>query len=368
MTDRDRQAVHLDKIQGSLMGGAIGDALGYPVEFMSLNSIVQQYGSEGISAYKLNDFTKTALISDDTQMTLFTAAGLLAGAVDVGMEKLSERASDYVFCAYLNWMETQGYTVDKSHKLSWLSEVSDLYACRAPGNTCLSALQGRTVESSYATIAHPVNNSKGCGGVMRVAPIGLLFDKLSAQKVGAIAADIAAITHSHPLGYIPAAIMAHMIHTLVYGNGDLPTAIANALASAEEQYKNVPDMALMKSLLQQAVEFTVNDRSDAENIQILGQGWVAEEALAVAVYCALKYQDDFSKAMIAAVNHDGDSDSTGAITGNVLGALLGYRAIPECWKTDLELKDVILEIGEDLSIAHEGKGLARLSLKYCPPK
>ncbi|MBR5057195.1 MAG: ADP-ribosylglycohydrolase family protein, partial [Clostridiales bacterium] len=64
--------------------------------------------------------------------------------------------------------------------------------------------------------------------------------------------------------------------------------------------------------------------------------------------CALRHSDDFSSAIIAAVNHSGDSDSTGSITGNIVGALLGYDAIDEKWKKDLELKDTILEIADDL--------------------
>ncbi|MCR5105556.1 MAG: ADP-ribosylglycohydrolase family protein, partial [Eubacterium sp.] len=85
-----------------------------------------------------------------------------------------------------------------------------------------------------------------------------------------------------------------------------------------------------------------------ENIHRIGEGWVAEETLGIALYCALKYQNDFSSAIIASVNHNGDSDSTGAVTGNILGALLGYKSIEEKWKTHLELKDVILELANDI--------------------
>lgn len=75
---------------------------------------------------------------------------------------------------------------------------------------------------------------------------------------------------------------------------------------------------------------------------------MGEEALAIAVYCALRYENDFSAGIIAAVNHRGDSDSTGAITGNILGALLGYESMDEQWKNDLELTDVLLEMADDL--------------------
>ena len=75
---------------------------------------------------------------------------------------------------------------------------------------------------------------------------------------------------------------------------------------------------------------------------------MAEETLAIAVYCALRYSDDFEKGITAAVNHDGDSDSTGAVTGNILGAALGFEAIPQKYLDKLELKDIIIEIAEDL--------------------
>ena len=104
---------------------------------------------------------------------------------------------------------------------------------------------------------------------------------------------------------------------------------------------------LMK-LIDRAVALSESDTGDLDAIHALGQGWVGDEALAIAVYCALKYENDFEKAMIAAVNHNGDSDSTGAIAGNILGAHLGAAAIPEKYLANLELKDAILELADDL--------------------
>ena len=81
---------------------------------------------------------------------------------------------------------------------------------------------------------------------------------------------------------------------------------------------------------------------------MLGGGWTGEEALAISVYCSLVYPDNFEKAVILAVNHGGDSDSTGAITGNILGLYLGEEAIPAGWLEKLELKEVIRKMAEDL--------------------
>ena len=85
-----------------------------------------------------------------------------------------------------------------------------------------------------------------------------------------------------------------------------------------------------------------------KNIQSLGEGWVAEETLAIAVYCAVKYADDFARGVCASVNHGGDSDSTGAVTGDILGAALGIDAIPKKYTEPLELCGVIEEIANDL--------------------
>ncbi len=88
--------------------------------------------------------------------------------------------------------------------------------------------------------------------------------------------------------------------------------------------------------------------NDIDAIRELGEGWVAEETLAIAIYCSLKYSNSFDKAIIAAVNHGGDSDSTGAVTGNIMGAYLGLQGIPEKYIKHLELKDTILEMADDL--------------------
>ena len=109
-----------------------------------------------------------------------------------------------------------------------------------------------------------------------------------------------------------------------------------------------PHLFNQTDIIDRAVLLSENHVEDLDNIHLLGEGWVAEETLGISLYCALKYQNDFSAGIIASVNHKGDSDSTGAVTGNILGALLGYYAIEEKWKKDLELPDVILEIADDL--------------------
>ena len=88
---------------------------------------------------------------------------------------------------------------------------------------------------------------------------------------------------------------------------------------------------------------------DTDAIRMLGEGWTADEAFAIAIYSCLKYSNSFEDAVVCAVNHDGDSDSTGAIAGNIMGALLGYQNIPSYYKDNVELNEVIVEIADDIA-------------------
>ena len=338
----------IDKFRGCLIGGAAGDALGYAVEFLNTDQIVRKYGALGITAYELEN--GIAQISDDTQMTLFTANGLLLSTTRSMMRGITSEYRHYVACCYQEWLRTQGGALpsqDECH-YSWLINVPALFARRAPGNTCLSALSA----GGNGTIEHPINQSKGCGGIMRVAPAGLYFGNKQThtqQQIDRIGAELAAITHGHELGYLPAATLVHIISLLVR-NDDIPLqeAIKDAMAALGEQFANATNLDVLLALMQKAIDLALTQQPDIDAIRELGAGWVAEETLAIAIYCAIKHAHDFDKAMIAAVNHDGDSDSTGAVTGNILGAYLGMDAIPDKYIDNLELKSVILEIADDL--------------------
>ena len=350
--------VNLDKIRGCFVGGAAGDALGYAVEFSREDEIFARYGKSGITEYEIDRLAGKAVISDDTQMTLFTANGLLVGDTRGRMRGIQGWPRMYVENAYQDWLRTQEMSFEESRKqrlksgiysFSWLLDVPELYKRRAPGMTCLSALKQGKIDGTDFIANHP-NNSKGCGGVMRVAPLALNYNWPDIGQLDYEGAQIAAITHGHSLGYMPAAVLTHIINRIVFQAEEMPLKeiIKEAEQTTSELFYDDKHLGELINLIDLAVELSENGDSDLDNIHRLGEGWVAEETLAIAIYCALKYQDDFSAGIIAAVNHNGDSDSTGAVTGNILGALLGYKAIDDKWKTDLELHDVILEMADDI--------------------
>lgn len=340
-----------DRIRGSLIGGAIGDALGYPVEFIDFFVDIQaRYGERGITRFELGHNGK-ALISDDTQMTLFTANGLL------NARRLGQPGTVGIRNAYVEWYQTQTGMKSVRFNDCWIASLPELNQDRAPGMTCMSAL---------ATIYRggiPTNTSKGCGGVMRIAPIPLyaaapnsndsIVPRIAVMDAAWLAGQAAWITHKHPLGFIPAALEAYIIYRLAMD--DKPTRealldyMSEGLKAMRELYPKYPkENEELEGLVRSALNLTHNDSTDVENIESIGGGWVGDEALAIALYCALKHFDSFEDAMIAAVNHAGDSDSTGAVTGNILGAVIGYKAIPQFFKDDLEMHDLILHMADDL--------------------
>ena len=338
---------NLDKFRGCLIGGAAGDALGYEVEFMDTKSIRQRFGASGITEYVLHE--GLARISDDTQMTLFTATGLLLGTTRGMMRGIMGSYPSYIACSYKEWLRTQqdSYPVENEYCYSWLANVHQLYSKRAPGMTCLSAIES----GCDGRIEQPINNSKGCGGVMRVAPIGLYFGDKSVpiEEVDQIGAEAAALTHGHELGYLPAAVLVHIIYRLSTSSElSISDAIDDAVQTVERIYTTATHMKYLRELIHKAKALAKENLNDVDAIRMLGEGWVAEETLAIAIYCALKYSNDFDKALIAAVNHRGDSDSTGAVTGNILGAYLGMEGIPSKYTDTLELRNLILEIADDL--------------------
>jgi ADP-ribosylglycohydrolase len=323
--------------RGCLLGGAVGDALGAPVEFRSLDEIRRRYGPEGIRDFD-EAYGRVGAITDDTQMTLFTAEGLLRAEVRMRHKGICHMPA-VVHHAYIRWLHTQGEAADhpwsREELDGWLYQLPDLHDRRAPGNTCLGALRS----GRMGTTDEPINRSKGCGTVMRMAPVGLV-PETNAFGWGC---ELAAITHGHPTGILAAGCFAQIIYQIVQGDS-LETAVGRAMLLLREQ----PNHEECAHVLTRALDAVHVGKPSSEVVESLGAGWVAEEALAIAVYCALAYPDDLRAAVTLAVNHSGDSDSTGAITGNIMGVLLGDDAIPQEWLSNLELRREIETVAADM--------------------
>lgn len=344
--------VRLDRAMGCMLGGAAGDALGAPVEFLSRAEIEKRYGKDGILNYELT--LGKARITDDTQLSMFTAAGLLVALARTGSgpgldsgKRVSFLQSyrDIVRVAYFDWLVTQGEADDDGMPSTWLGNVRELYSRRCPGGTCITEIKN----GANGSVGKPCNDSKGCGGVMRVAPAGIvLADFFEPKSIAEVGAEIAALTHGHPLGYIPAAALTSMIAALYLG-AEIKEAVTDSVKLTLDMFSGAPHIGEFDSVMNFAVNLAAENISDLEAIEQIGEGWVAEEALAIAVYCALRHKDDFASGIRAAVNHSGDSDSTGAIAGNILGTHLGYSEIPPEFLSKLELRGILSMLAADLN-------------------
>ena len=358
-----------NRAMGCLVGGAVGDALGYAVEFESWPSIRTMYGPKGITRYSLSPSGK-ALISDDTQMMLFTANAILLGMTRGCTRGVMGRIDTYCYNTYIDWLHTQEWDGPQSTDLdeddclvfSWLMYIPELFARRAPGNTCLSALKAieRNEEAQ--------NDSCGCGGVMRTAPLAIL-DYLHGYADGEynycdmVAAEAARITHKHPLGFLPSAVLNDILMQILAGEAENGNSLEQIVKTALDRLPSIqfePDknktygelwpleVTRLENVIQKALMLAKTDMPDVEAIERIGGGWTGHEALAIAIYSAVKHSDSFEDAIVSSVNHSGDSDSTGAICGNIIGLLLGRNAIPDHYTKNLELIDIIEEMASDL--------------------
>ncbi len=336
------------QLRGCVLGGAAGDALGAPVEFLSLAEIRARFGPGGIRLYA-PAFGQPVAITDDTQMTLFTIEGLIRASVR-GRSKGICHPPGVVRYAYWRWLTTQGeFPREADPDLNeggkpawtdgWLLQEAVLHSRRAPGNSCLSALRS----GRFGTPEEPINDSKGCGAVMRGAPVGFAAFA-SGEQLFALGCEIGALTHGHPTGYSAAGALAVIVERMRDGE-TLESGIRTAIGCLSRDERFVET----RRALEGALELAGQGHASAAKVESLGGGWVAEEALAMAVYAALA-APNFEEALVLAVNHSGDSDSTGAICGNLLGTRDGVFAIPPDLLRKLEAREILVQLADDFAL------------------
>jgi ADP-ribosyl-[dinitrogen reductase] hydrolase len=325
----------LDRILACLLGGAVGDAFGYAVEFLSWRQIENHFGPRGIQAPVIED--GQIRVSDDTQMTLFTLEALVNSKEELKRQDF-DAVVERIQSAYLDWSHTQENGPARWEIAGTLAKDPVMRSRMAPGNTCLAAL----ANGGRGTIERAINDSKGCGGVMRIAPIGLISAIDPAAAAG-LAARAAALTHGHPSGYLSAAAMAAILRLGLDGC-DLAAAgkrakdLLRAWKGGKETLANV-DAALASARNERA--------GDRKTVSAIGQGWTGEEALGIALYSALVAKS-FPDVFKIGANHDGDSDSTASIAGQLYGLFNGMSGLPNEWVRRLNVLKPLLRLSREL--------------------
>ena len=336
---------HAARVLGCILGGAVGDAFGYAIEFDRWDRIRRTHGAQGLREPVLNQRGQL-VVSDDTQMTLFTLEALsLTLPLQIGPPysyHMLRPLQNACRCAYVRWGDTQGVTAPN---LGHYEPFTDLHQSpamrqrRAPGNTCLAAVRA----GAHGTSDHPINTSKGCGAVMRTAPLGLIdTDPACAQALGDAAG---ALTHGHIDGWLPAGVLSATVRLVMQGH-----TIAGAAKEVLRQLIAHPYLnpaALQGSgtcrLVGTALKLLEEQPPVAEVFKLLGEGWTGDEALAIGLYAASAAQT-FEEAVRLAANHDGDSDSTASIAAQLYGARHGIAAVPHAWMRRLDVLPEALQV------------------------
>lgn len=310
---------------GCMVGLAVGDALGYPAEFRRRKQLLAEIGPQGITdfiALKDPRFTRPQFagpghppgtFTDDTQMTIAVAEGLL----EAGHSDLDELMRA-IATRFVRWSRSPDNN-------------------RAPGGTCMEGCQNLAAGVPWRDAG--VESSKGCGSAMRVAPIGLYYEDL--DQVAEVARCSSVLTHGHPTAVEGAAAAAVLVALALRGLSpeqmfrEVDQRCASRCPELAAYWRKVPDL--------------LGEPAEAVLVEgVLGESWVAEEAVASAMYCFWRFPDDFLGAVLTAINTDGDSDTIGTITGSLVGARLGADAIPARWRENVEDSTYLHQLGARL--------------------
>lgn len=334
------------RLHASLLGGAYGDSLGAEIEFLSTDAIRRRY-PDGIMDLPPHQGLRGA-ITDDTQMTLFNAEALIRAHVRKAFKGICDVPS-VVHHALLRWYRTQGgKPLIETDDIGLIADQR-LLARRAPGVTCQSAL------AESPRLGMPAkNNSKGCGTIMRVAPLALMLPR---GQVKSIAIATSALTHGHPTGQMAAAAWAEMLAEVAAGS-----ILEETAATMAAQYEELDGGQETACAIRNALDAPRDGSS--ETVESLGGGWTAEEALSIALYACVAGKS-FDETLQIAVLHGGDSDSTGAISGNMKGLIDPAAALNHRWAAVIEGADIISGLVRDyLRLEHESDGAEQLAQAY----
>lgn len=298
-----------ERARAILYGLALGDALGWPIEFLSMRKITTIYGADGV-----REPPEPALVSDETQTSLAIAEALIeAGEADIDtlMKAVTQRLID--------WSNSPENT-------------------RSAGHTVTESV--RMLEAGVSWRESGTMHTKGNGATIRVAPIGYLYQH-NPKRLKEVALVTGVATHAHPADQAATAAAAYLVKLAL--DGIPPDQYINHVLDFVEGMSEDFQDAMLR--IGHVIEWTDEEAA----LKHIGSGWIGEEAVAMATYCVVRYADDFAKAVCRAVNIPGDSDSVGSIAGGVAAARSGPEGIPQEWVSRLEHLDRLTDVADRLA-------------------
>ncbi len=295
------------QLVGAVLGGAIGDAMGHPTEFMGMDSIRAKYGPKGVTKFELywdRGGNRFAPYTDDTQM----AEAVLRALLEAREQRADlEGTMKGMALRFIQWSRSpQG-----GH--------------RAPGNACMSGCRALASGTHWSQAGGAT--AGGCGSVMRAYPFGLVFaDDL--KKAEQWAVEHSKLTHRDPIALAACAAMA--VGVALALRGETVGAITSEMVAAACRYS--PSTAAMMATAIDEARRGVGPEVTLDRLR----AWAAHEAIASCVYLFERHPDDAQAAVLEGANTPGDSDSIATLAGALIGARCGVLAFPAEWVQDVE--------------------------------
>lgn len=337
----------IDQYRGCLLGLAVGDAMGYPVDKKTWDEICQDYGPNGLLGYDL--VNGCADITSYTQMAAFVCNGLLLGAIRGNPDYYSR----YMALSLREWVKSQQFRTNPEKTFCWVAQVPGMRRRHCMDTRMLDALSRETL----GTPEKPVFRSPFPGSVTTAIGVGLCCEtaRMTPQQLGRLGAEAVAFTHADPEAFLSGAFLAFCIAGILQ-EPDVPLTrrFAQAAEALQEQFgEGYPQAAELTAKVSKAITLTKDPELTPLAAMTLLGCTTAAECVAGAVYASTIHTANFDEAMIVSVNHSGRSAAVGAITGAILGAKLGVEALPEFYLESLEPAQVLSELAGDICEARQ---------------
>ena len=305
-------------IKNALLGLAVGDALGVPVEFQSRDTLekfpvthMREFGTHGQPA---------GTWSDDSSLTFCLAETLVKG---YDLQDLANR--------FVNW-RYHGY---------WTAhgKVFDV------GNATHTAIYYLSQGAPPTTAGGNEEDSNGNGSLMRMLPLLFYIKDLDIHDRYCHVRDVSSLTHRHIRSIFCCFIYLEI--ALLIMNGEPPKdAYLTAITAVHKYFKenNLPDEK-EQGILAPTLSGSLVDKPISE---IHGTGYVVR-TLEAAIWILI-HTKTYAEAVLTAVNLGNDTDTTAAVTGGLAGMHYGWEEIPAEWLNILAGKDRIEELITNLQV------------------
>ena len=328
-------AKRLSAYKGCLLGLAVGDAMGRPVNQWTMGEIREAYGPEGLRGFDcLNGY---ASVTAYTQIAAYAVNGLLLGLTRGQLKGEMAPYVRYICVAETEWARQQSYTRFQKPFFCWVGDDEVMKARRTRDNLLVDTL----LQNRVGTMEEPRNKREGASALPAAVAVGMFYEKgrISREELRRLGAETVALTHGTPAAFLTGAALSHIVSRVLYdGESDLAALIKETIDVMHAQFSrdySQPAGAVcqaMQTALSLSVSPAVSEPDAMEQLNCDD----AAKVLAGALYACLMHPDDIEAALITAVNHSGKSSAVASVTGAILGAMLGDRSLREFFLPDLE--------------------------------